>query len=336
MERPILPDKFTKLVESYGRESLRLTWAQQQKCEEAKVQASFNYLKHLRNLFKTLYEEGAFPFELPEQLRLAGKEYWILAQWWELEGHFAQLELRSAEFLAQIEALQQFTRAQFSWYLALSKQEKNPESFLVAGQIFLALLDLLKPIIPEFFAMVVATFTAQMPPRLSKEAWSGVKDYKIHLLFDILQGISSKKSELQLKKHLPIELVVQANPEILRMLETHQASLKLLFKTQEIHYLTANEVFPSGFETFSILDIQVGIKALLASPKEDAFAELERAFKAKSQTLEYVRSTLMALSFNPLSDPVKLTEKEAELEHLKTDLQILEIKIQKAKMEKKG
>lgn len=206
----------------------------------------------------------------------------------------------------------------------------------MAGQIFLALLQVLKPFLPEFLAMVEATFGARMPALLSKEQYHGVKDYKIHLLFDILQGITSKKAELQLKKHLPIELAVQANPEILRMLETHQESLKLLFKTQEIHYLTANEAFPEGFETFHILDMQVGIKAIASSPKQNAFAELERAFKAKSQTLEYVRSTLMALSLNPLSDPAKIAEKEAELEQLKTDLQILEIKIQKAKMEKKG
>ena len=43
----------------------------------------------------------------------------------------------------------------------------------------------------------------------------------------------------------------------------------------------------------------------------------------------------MALSLNPLADPVKMSEKEAELETLKTEIQHLEIKIQKAKMAKK-
>lgn len=82
------PEKYAKLAESYGRESLKLCLLQQQKCEESSLQAQLDYLKHLWNLFKTLYEQGAFPEEIPEELRLAGKEFWMLSQWWELEEGF--------------------------------------------------------------------------------------------------------------------------------------------------------------------------------------------------------------------------------------------------------
>ncbi len=43
----------------------------------------------------------------------------------------------------------------------------------------------------------------------------------------------------------------------------------------------------------------------------------------------------MALSLNPLADPVKISEKEGELETLKSEIQRLEIKIQKNKNGKK-
>ena len=46
----------------------------------------------------------------------------------------------------------------------------------------------------------------------------GTKDYKIHLLFDIFKGIVAKKADLHIKKHLPIELVIQANSDILHLL----------------------------------------------------------------------------------------------------------------------
>lgn len=53
------------------------------------------------------------------------------------------------------------------------------------------------------------------------------------------------------------------------------------------------------------------------------------------QTLEYLRSTLVALSLNPLSDPVKLAEKESELDQLKSEIQELELNIKKMKATKK-
>lgn len=85
-----------------------------------------------------------------------------------------------------------------------------------------------------------------------------------------------------------------------------------------------------------ILDITVGIKSCELSPQQDEQMQREKQLKEKTQALEYVRSTLMALTLNPLTDPQKIEEKEAEMETLKNELQHLEIKIQKAKMEKKS
>ena len=82
--------------------------------------------------------------------------------------------------------------------------------------------------------------------------------------------------------------------------------------------------------------MKIGIKAFFITKEDDILVQLERDLKSKTESLEYLRTNLMALSLNPLADPVKISEKEGELETLKSEIQRLEIKIQKTKMAKKN
>ncbi len=197
-------------------------------------------------------------------------------------------------------------------------------------------MEVLRPVIPEFVCRVEQLLGEIKPQLLKKSDYQAAKDYKIHLLFDILKGVHQQRAQLKLKKHLPIQLAIQANSDILHLLESYESSLKSLFKIEKMHYLAANESFPADFHRFMILDITVGIKSCELSPQQDEQMQREKQLKEKTQALEYVRSTLMALTLNPLTDPQKIEEKETEMETLKNELQHLEIKIQKAKMEKKS
>ena len=70
LKTPPLPEKVLKLKEVYGWEAIRLLLARQQKCEEPFLDENFDYLKHLWNLFKILYEQGIFSQAIPEQLQI--------------------------------------------------------------------------------------------------------------------------------------------------------------------------------------------------------------------------------------------------------------------------
>lgn len=334
-ERISFPEKVLKLVEIYGRETIRLLEAKHQQCDEGCLKQNFEYLKHFWNLFKTLYDQGVFDQKVPETLRIGGKEFWIYSQWKKLESSLWQSDPWTWAFIENLQLLQDFTREQFSWYLALIKQEKNSESWLIAGQIFLWIMRILDPIIPEFALRVREFLKEKKFPLLENGQILWVKDYKVYLLFDIIKGVSVKKLELKLKKHMPIQLCIQANSDILHLISLYESSFNMLFKTKGIQYLTANESFPSEFETFAILDMTIGIKLFSLTKEEDVLVGLEKAYKEKAEHIEYLRSTLMALSLNPLWDPTRIGEKEEELEKLKSELQQLEIKIQKLKIGKK-
>lgn len=120
-----LASKWEKQKTEYGWEVLKWTTALGLPHTDEHLASSFDYLKHLWNLFKTLYEEGSFSFEFPEEVRLGGKEYWIFSQWQEVQGAFEGCEVGELSFAEGLCALQQFTRGSFSWYVALIKQESE-------------------------------------------------------------------------------------------------------------------------------------------------------------------------------------------------------------------
>ena len=63
---------------------------------------------------------------------------------------------------------------------------------------------------------------------------------------------------------------------------------------------------------------------------------LEKLYKSKIQQAEYLRTTLMMLSTNPLIAQDKVAEKEKELQLLKDEIDTLDIKIKKIKMQRRA
>ena len=97
-----------------------------------------------------------------------------------------------------------------------------------------------------------------------------------------------------------------------------------------------NSHLPSGFSCFSILEIEIWIKSSEAQVLGDDLLILEKLYKSKIQQAEYLRSTLMMLSTNPLIAQEKVKEKQKELELLKDEIDTLDIKIKKIKMQRRA
>ena len=332
------PEKFSKLAETYGWETLRLFNIQGEKYDESKLQETFWYLKHLWNLFKILYENWAYPATFPNNYEIDWKWIQVLWKWNDIKSKLESHSIKDKEFSDGIKELQHFTREHFTWYFTLLKQEKkeNDNGIILAGQIFMDILIHLEPIIPEFVIMVEQILGKEIEAPLINQFHCEVKDYKINLIFDIFYAIYQEKNALWLKKHVPIDFFIQANPSIIEVLEWFTPSLEFLFKIKEFNFIRSNENYPSWYKTFSILDITLWIKAHEQQKKESTLDELEREIKSKKETADYLRSMLMALSSMPLTPAEKIADKQQELDTIMSDIQHLEIKIQKAKMEKKA
>ena len=332
------PEKFSKYSEIYWWESLRLFNIQNEKFDEWKLQETFWYLKHLWNLFKILYENWAYPQTLTNNYEIDGKWMRALNKWNEIKTNLESFSINSIEFTETIKELEHYTREHFTWYYTLLKQEKKDwdNAIILAGQIFMDILLHLEPIIPEFVIMVEQILGKEIEAPLITKFYCEVKDYKINLVFDIFYSIYQEKNSLWLKKHVPIDFFIQANPNIIEVIESYIPSLEFLFKIKNFSFIRTNENCPTWYKTFSILDITMWIKEHSLEKKESTLDELEREFKSKKETADYLRSMLMALSSMPLTPSEKIEEKQKELDTVMSEIQHLEIKIQKAKMEKKA
>jgi hypothetical protein len=103
----------------------------------------------------------------------------------------------------------------------------------------------LEPIIPEFVLMVEQVLGRKIDSSLINQFHCDTKDYKVNLIFDIFYAIFQEKNALGLKKHMPIDFFIQANPSIIEVLESYTPSLEFLFKIKEIKFIRSNENCPS-------------------------------------------------------------------------------------------
>lgn len=93
---------------------------------------------------------------------------------------------------------------------------------------------------------------------------------------------------------------------------------------------------PSGFKTFSLLDMEIGVADMQLEQQIDELAQLEQDLITKTHYLQTVKQTLIMLSNLPAVDSARLEEREDEYELVKDQIAILELKIQKLKMQKKA
>ena len=330
-----IPEKAENFAKKYGRDALRLCIAQQKKLEESGLQENFDYLNHFRNLFKLLYEKGAFD-EKDDNNQLEAIELRVYSQREELLDEYQLYQTSGKGLDVLIQKIQAFSRGQFTWYLEFVKKRKNSDAYSVAAQIFIQILQVLMPYIPEFTLQIESILGQEFPRHLHRLAYQGKKDYRLHLLFDIIKGVIQQKLKLKLKKHQSIRLAVRANQDILRLVEDHKDVFHALLKVEWIDLVELNSRLPSEFASFTILEIEIWIKSSEEPKIEDDLLILEKLYRAKLQQSEYLRTTLMMLSTNPLIAQDKVAEKEKELQLLKDEIDTLDIKIKKIKMQRRA
>lgn len=321
-------EKVPLYAKTYGRDAVIFLFAQQIKPEESLLDEALAYINHFRNLFKHVFEKSAFQMQSTE---LTALDLWIFEQYSLLEQETKETWLSNSVILQKI---QYFTKNYFSRYLESIK--KSPEkNYFASWKMFLKLLQMLTPYLPNICAEMkhlIWPFYLET----DQEVTSGSKDFKIHKLFAIIQKIAEQKSLLNLKKHQHIQLFVKWWPQEEALLEQNRELLYSLLSVKNIEYSEWNRAMPSGFKTFSLLDMEIGVADMQLEQQIDELAQLEQDLITKTHYLQTVKQTLIMLSNLPAVDSARLEEREDEYELVKDQIAILELKIQKLKMQKKA
>ena len=71
------------------------------------------------------------------------------------------------------------------------------------------------------------------------------KNYKIHLLFDIMDKIVEIREQNCLKQHESIDIFLQANTDFIELIEDYETLLKKLLKINTIEYLRPHQIIPN-------------------------------------------------------------------------------------------
>lgn len=197
------------------------------------------------------------------------------------------------------------------------------------------MMQVLQPYFPYLIQQILQNLGQPLQTLLGTEKLQGKKDYQLHLLFEIVKGISEQKQKLGFKKHQHLNLQVQANPERIALLEEYASLLQILLKVDTITSCSFQETFAPAGEKFQVLDIHLACSLVEVEKKADDLELLQHRLAEQEKAMEYLRQTLMMLSTSPIPQPEKRREKELELQALKEEIEILHIKIQKLKMQKK-
>ena len=318
-------------AKEYGRDAITFLLSQQIKPTQELLDQAYGYLTHLRNLFKWLYEHQAFQ---DTTAAATAMDLWIFEQFSQLSDIARKNQKVWPSSFDFIQKVQDFTRKDFSRYLECIKKLEDHWDYHIAGTIFLQLIQLLAPYLPEL-KQQISHFVGERLNASSIDT-SRSKDFKIYKLFDLIHKISEKKSELNLKKHQKILLYHRGSPETFNLLIENQAVLSSLLSVEQILMSERNEPIPANFSTFSLLDGELGVADATTECKKDELSLLEKEYRDKQTYLQTVKEVLIMLESSPVADPLKIDEKQDEYAMLKDQLLTLEIKIQKLKMQKKA
>lgn len=324
-------DKNLARAEDYGQDALFWLFAQNLKPDQEKLDQTYDYFTHLRNLFKWLYEHNAFE---SSNAGATAMDLWIFEQFTELSETFKK-DQKNWLSSAFIQGVQHFTKTDFSRYLECIKKLDTNWDYHIAGTIFLQLLDVLAPYLPQMRGQILQ-YVGEFAKTQSDIDLSTPKDFKIYKLFDLIHKISEKKAELKLKKHQKIVLLHKGSQETFNLLTENLAVLSSLLSVDQILMSERNEPFPSHFSTFSLLDGELGVADATTEWKKDELSLLEKEYRDKQTYLQTIKEVLIMLNNAPFADPLKIEEKEDEYAMLKDQLVTLEIRIQKLKMQKKS
>ena len=139
--------------------------------------------------------------------------------------------------------------------------------------------------------------------------------------------------KIWLKKHEVADVFIQANPDLLNFLHENESVFRLLTKIQTLNLLRSNEEMPNWCEIDNVINILVWIKKpdkITVEIKKDVLVDLETEYREKSEHLQHLKGLFASIYWS--ADVTLVDKKRQEISDLQNDIEELEFKIWKLKM----
>lgn len=158
------------------------------------------------------------------------------------------------------------------------------------------------------------------------------KNYKIHLLFEIMDKITDIRENNCLKQHEPIDIFLQANTDFIELIEDYESRFKKLLRINKIEYLRPHQIIPDWYILDTVINITLWVKTKKFCSEKDILNNLKSELEEKWHHLQNLRSILSW--FSATTNKEDKDKKEKEMKKLKKEILELEYKINKIKANK--
>lgn len=102
------------------------------------------------------------------------------------------------------------------------------------------------------------------------------KDFKISILMDMITEWRNLRSQQKVKPHETVDIAIQANVSFNNFVKSYETLVKDLVKTDHIDYLREEDHMSDEYQTAMVIDMKIGLKALIVIDKKTQLASLEK------------------------------------------------------------
>jgi valyl-tRNA synthetase len=199
------------------------------------------------------------------------------------------------------------------------------------------LLKLLAPILPftsekirEMFDFLGNIHGQKLASFFQKAS----KNYKTQLFMDIMDRFALLRERMGQPKHQKVDICFSASIDFLHYIKDHEDIVQKLVNAEKIEYIDKEKDLQK-YETESIIDVVIGIKAISKPIKEDdGIYLLQQTLDQKQDELQKIRNITSRLSLDK-KEKKAINVKKEEMNKLKTEIEKLEYEINKIKMNEK-
>lgn len=222
------------------------------------------------------------------------------------------------------------------WYIEISKREKSDYTDKVLLYSIGMILKLLHPYMPfvteklwEHMHFDGMLCVASWPTELA-----GVpKDFKISILMDMITEWRNLRSQQKVKPHETVDVAIQANVSFNNFVKSYENLVKDLVKTENIVYLREEEEMAAEYQSAMVIDMKIGLKALIVMDKKTQLANVEKQLIDEEHYMQGLRNMLTNPSFSSSAPSHVIEEKQKKLDEVKQKITMLKLEIAKLKME---
>ena len=222
------------------------------------------------------------------------------------------------------------------WYIEISKKEASLYTPKVLLYVLGTLYKLLHPYLPftteslwEEVGFEGMLMVSQWPTPLQMQT----KNYRINLLMDMIAKWRTLKGQLQQKSHEKVTLFVQANKDILDLVETHASLIKDIIYVDELLYYSNGQEVPGTYHTDMLMDIKIGIKGEdnQTIDWKEILHGLEKQASEEEGFLQRMRTIISSAEFLDKAPPHVVEERKVKMQEVKQKINQLHAEIQKLK-----